>query len=88
MLSALIGVILRADFTGYLLLIILPKSATTIVVMIMPGVGLKCKSPPPRIILAIEFVIAILKELKIIIQIMASMIPPKDERVVRITASD
>ena len=38
MLNAFIGVILRADFTGYLLLIILPKSATRIVVIIICGV--------------------------------------------------
>ena len=39
--------------------------------MIMPAVGVKRKSPPPKIIFAIEFVIAILRELKISIMIAA-----------------
>ena len=61
---------------------ILPISATIIVMIMIFGVGLKCRSPPPRIIFAIEFVIAMLKELKIIIQIKAKIIPAKDERLV------
>ena len=67
---------------------ILPKSATRIVVMRIFGVGLKCNNPPPRIIFAIEFVTAILRELKIAIQIKAKIIPPRAERLVRITASE
>ena len=88
MLSALIGVILSADFTGYLLLITLPIRATRIVVIMIFGVGLKCKRPPPRIIFAIEFVIAMLKALKIDIQIKAKTIPANAERLVRIIASE
>jgi hypothetical protein len=88
LLKALIGVILSADFTGYLLLMILPKRATTIVVIMIEGVGVKCISPPPKIIFAISFVIAILKELKIAIQMKASTIPAREESEVRIIASE
>ena len=67
---------------------ILPIRATRIVVIMIFGVGLKCKRPPPRIIFAIEFVIAMLKELKINIHIKANTIPASAERLVRMTASE